>query len=866
MCCLSVYSKHTMDQRHAKNGWADCGTAQNVIAKMLDTFIVYNYRRKTLDGALLDIIRNTYDLLSYCDIKLHEIESNDKYADGTHDDENKEIENALLESIHNGLEGEDVRSLDMSEDEISKDGLESDENDDNEHNFCYCHFNEAIFPPLGGEKKNHEKDVSWSEPSLLYLDPRTKQSETKKTTSGFVIIVVYVDDLNIIGTNKEINEVVMHLKEEFEMKDLGKTKYCLGLQIEHMPNGILVHQSNYTEKVLKRFNMDKAKSLSTPMVGRSLNVDNDPFRPCEEDEDVLGPEVPYLSAIRALLYLTICYLSGPHKARSQTGYVFLNGGTAISCCSQKQTLVATSSNHAEVIALHEASKECVWLSLSTLHFLKLLENKLESMMILENKLESLKLLENKLESMKILENELESLKLQENQPGDGLVPLSIKKITSESVFERLLKSIANNDSDTVASPSPRAENEPRGQNELSRKQKTNHSKSGLGLPSIVALVMVIDKSWTSLGKHEKAFYTGLKKFVDDCKPLVDSAGNIRCPCKSCRLVLWVSIKHLSDHISKYGFDPSYKTWIHHGEPDLPPPPPVIDNTRQPQMSDMTACLNDLSYIPLNNEQNEPTQGDIGETSNDPTQAKRNEFEELYASANEELYPGCDHVTRLDFMAKFTYFKVKGKFHALIGPTLPREETHFDLRPPHGIRSLATNLYAGIRKTPQRIYNEAEVSSQRKILGFLKEDGTYDQEPASNADIPSTQILEDKEHRSSSPIIKARTPPISLQAQKEGEASTTKQVKHVHEVAVLENCVGPAMSPGNVAREGIPFELFRSTYPRRHVARERYPQRQVARDTPDLSLGNIANVVVKVIELVITCKTCPMKNALPQKGK
>ncbi|GJX09434.1 hypothetical protein Tco_0199293 [Tanacetum coccineum] len=58
---------------------------------------------------------------------------------------------------------------------------------------------------------------------------------------------------------------------------------------------------------------------------------------------------------------------------------------------------------------------------------KLLENKLESMMILENKLESLKLLENKLESMKILENELESLKLQENQPGDGLVPLSIKK-------------------------------------------------------------------------------------------------------------------------------------------------------------------------------------------------------------------------------------------------------------------------------------------------------------------------------------------------------------------------------------------------------------------------------------------------------
>nr|GFA09637.1 putative RNA-directed DNA polymerase [Tanacetum cinerariifolium] len=100
----------------------------------------------------------------------------------------------------------------------------------------------------------------------------------KKTTSGLVIIAVYVDDLNIIGTNKEINKVVMHLNEEFEMKELDAS-----------------------------------------------------------------------------------YLSDPHKARSQTGYLFINGCTAISWRSQKQTLIATSSNHAEVITLHEASRECVWL-------------------------------------------------------------------------------------------------------------------------------------------------------------------------------------------------------------------------------------------------------------------------------------------------------------------------------------------------------------------------------------------------------------------------------------------------------------------------------------------------------------------------
>ena len=45
--------------------------------------------------------------------------------------------------------------------------------------FADCHFDEAVFPALGGEKKNQEKDVSWCEPSLLYLDPRTKQCETE---------------------------------------------------------------------------------------------------------------------------------------------------------------------------------------------------------------------------------------------------------------------------------------------------------------------------------------------------------------------------------------------------------------------------------------------------------------------------------------------------------------------------------------------------------------------------------------------------------------------------------------------------------------------------------------------------------------
>ena len=128
----------------------------------------------------------------------------------------------------------------------------------------------------------------------------------KKSETGFAIVAVYVDDINLIGTPEELAKTAEYLKKEFEVKDLGKTKLCLGLQLEHKGNGIIVHQSSYIERLLKRFNMDKAHPLSTPMVVRSQDPQKDQFRPKESDEDILGPEVPYLNAIGALMYLAQC--------------------------------------------------------------------------------------------------------------------------------------------------------------------------------------------------------------------------------------------------------------------------------------------------------------------------------------------------------------------------------------------------------------------------------------------------------------------------------------------------------------------------------------------------------------------------------
>ena len=91
-----------------------------------------------------------------------------------------------------------------------------------------------------------------------------------------------------MGILKSSSKQLPNLKKKFEKKYLRKTKYCLGLQIEHCSDGVLIHQSTYIEKVMKRFHMNKSHSLNSPMVVRSLEVTKDPFGLKEENEELLG--------------------------------------------------------------------------------------------------------------------------------------------------------------------------------------------------------------------------------------------------------------------------------------------------------------------------------------------------------------------------------------------------------------------------------------------------------------------------------------------------------------------------------------------------------------------------------------------------
>jgi hypothetical protein len=76
-----------------------------------------------------------------------------------------------------------------------------------------------------------------------------------------------------------------------------------GLQLEHLPTSILVHQSAYVDEILEKFNMSKDYLSKTPMIVRVIEKETDPFWSRQEGEEVLGPEYPYLSDIRAVMYL-----------------------------------------------------------------------------------------------------------------------------------------------------------------------------------------------------------------------------------------------------------------------------------------------------------------------------------------------------------------------------------------------------------------------------------------------------------------------------------------------------------------------------------------------------------------------------------
>eukprot|EP00253_Pinus_taeda_P009702 PITA_09702 len=137
---------------------------------------------------------------------------------------------------------------------------------------------------------------------------------TKKVGKSLIILVLYVDDLILTGSDPNlINHVKSSLKKKFEMTDLGHLHYFLGLQILQSKEGIFLSQSN--------------AEASPLLVG---------FTDCD-------------------------WAGDPDDQKSTACYVFTLGSGPITWACKKQGAISLSSAEVEYRGAVEASKEALWL-------------------------------------------------------------------------------------------------------------------------------------------------------------------------------------------------------------------------------------------------------------------------------------------------------------------------------------------------------------------------------------------------------------------------------------------------------------------------------------------------------------------------
>ncbi len=120
-----------------------------------------------------------------------------------------------------------------------------------------------------------------------------------------VIILVYVDDLTLACNNlTTLNELKSQLKVKFEMRDLGELNYILGLEIhrDRSKHQIYLSQRKHTLDILRRFNHEHSRPLSTPL---DHNITLSKVKDMSQEEKDYMSSIPYLSAVGSLMYLAI---------------------------------------------------------------------------------------------------------------------------------------------------------------------------------------------------------------------------------------------------------------------------------------------------------------------------------------------------------------------------------------------------------------------------------------------------------------------------------------------------------------------------------------------------------------------------------
>nr|GEY87728.1 Pol polyprotein [Tanacetum cinerariifolium] len=119
--------------------------------------------------------------------------------------------------------------------------------------------------------------------------------EGKDTSSGYVILCLYVDDMLVVGSNdKMIKSTKEMLKLKFDMKDMGLADVILGIKIIRTQNGLVLSQAHYVDKILNTHNAGDSGLARTP-IDTSLHL--------SKNRGVGVAQLEYSRIIGMLMYL-----------------------------------------------------------------------------------------------------------------------------------------------------------------------------------------------------------------------------------------------------------------------------------------------------------------------------------------------------------------------------------------------------------------------------------------------------------------------------------------------------------------------------------------------------------------------------------
>lgn len=140
-----------------------------------------------------------------------------------------------------------------------------------------------------------------------------------------IYVLLFVDDMLICCKNQQkINNIKQKLSERFIMKDLGKVKTYIGIDIEHNTekNIMTLSQTKYIESLGRKYNLENTKLYNTPM---EVNLQLEP------DQEI-DKRIKYRNLIGELLYIStgtrpdiaysVNYLSRYQTCYNETHYKY----------------------------------------------------------------------------------------------------------------------------------------------------------------------------------------------------------------------------------------------------------------------------------------------------------------------------------------------------------------------------------------------------------------------------------------------------------------------------------------------------------------------------------------------------------------